>query len=128
MRRHYKYYLFIIPFLFAMTTSQVNVCGTYSINNTEWGSETLVIKKNGGFIKTNGGCVYDMETTGKWEIHKDTLILGALKRKNLRTNREIKVKIDSDTFLIRTDTLFRINSENPNNTYNPEFALIRKKN
>lgn len=126
MRNNFKYYVFILPFLFAMKVDQGSICGTYRINNSEWGSETVKIKRSGHFIRTIGGCVYDTEITGKWEIHEDTLFLEPYKRKDLRTKREIKVNNNIDKLLIRTDTLFRINKDNASKTFDANFALIRE--
>jgi hypothetical protein len=126
MRNNLKYFLVILPFLFAMIVDHSIVCGTYGISNSEWGSETLEIKRNGLFIRKIGGCLYDTEMTGKREIHKDTLILETIKRKDLRTMREIKVNNSIAKLLIRSDTLFHVNKENPTKTFEVDFALIRK--
>lgn len=126
MRKNLKYYWVILPFLFAMTVDQSIIYGIYRLKNSEWGSEMLEIKNNGLFIRTIGGCVYDIEITGKWETHNDTLILESIKRKDLRINREVKINNYFDKLLIRTDTLFRINKEDADKTFDTDFALIRK--
>lgn len=126
MRKNLKYYWVILPFLFAMTVDQSIIYGIYRLKNSEWGSEMLEIKNNGLFIRTIGGCLYDIEITGKWETHNDTLILESIKRKDLRINREVKINNYFDKLLIRTDTLFRINKEDADKTFDTDFALIRK--
>jgi hypothetical protein len=127
MKIHYKYFFLLLPLLSATTIDHNNICGTYVVNNSEWYGQTLVIKDNGLFIETTGGCVYDIQTTGQWKTQKDTLTLEINKRKDLRTKREFKVENKTDKYLIKTDTLFRINSENTNKAFDADFALIRQK-
>ena len=127
MRIYHKYLILVLPLLSATTIDHNNICGTYVVNNSEWGGQTLVIKDNGRFIETTGGCVYDIQTTGQWKTQKDTLTLEITKRKDLRTKREFEVDNKTNQYLIKTDTLFRINSEKTNKTFDADFALIRQK-
>ena len=127
MRIYYKYFFLVFPLLSATTIDHNNICGTYVINNSEWGGQTLVIKNNRHFIETITSCVSGNQTTGKWETNQDTIILETTLRKDLRTKQEFKIDNTIEKYLIKVDTLFRINNENGSVTLDSEFALIRKR-
>lgn len=117
--------MLIFPLLFSFDNPEKRVHGTYSIINSEWGGHSLKLDNNGRFSKKMSGCVFDIETTGKWQTIKDTLYLEATERTDLRSHVTTKLDVYTVKFVIRKDTLFDYD-EKTGTLVDREFALVRQ--
>lgn len=95
--------------------------------NSEWYNQTIIIRSNGLFVEIVGGCVYDIQSTGRWKTQNDTLVLEISKREDLRSKRQLTFNHLMDKYLIKADTLFQVNSEKNKVNFVADFALIRQK-
>lgn len=125
MKNLFLFGIVIFPVLFSFDNPEKRLHGTYSIINSEWGGHSLNLDNNGRFSRKMSGCVFDIETSGKWWAVKDTLFLEATERTDLRSHVTTKLDVYTIKYIIREDTLFGYSPER-GTLDDREFALIRR--
>ena len=109
------------------TIDKTRLCGHYE-NINGFLSYNLTLKENGTYTEYQGSYTVGIENEGKWELHKNTIVLTVKTRKDLRDNNRI-VKIEKDAkmtekLLVRSDTLFYLNDDN---SIDDRFLLVKQK-
>lgn len=127
MIKRWGYFLFLFPLLLSLNDKENELCGNYSIKNSEWGGHKLTLKSDGYFTEGQSGCVYDYQTSGKWSVKKDILILKATERKDLRSGNQIPFKPYTSKYIVIDQALYKLNGRTRKHC-DEEFSLVKRDN
>lgn len=126
------FYIFL--FVFAIFGGP-NIIGEYYSHHGK-GASSINLKKDSTYVQQNADCTYAIETTGKWRVKADTLLLETKKVFCLHPNRKktlitdttegkYNLSLSMTKYLIKTDSLILLHQKD--NKYYKWWTLTKQK-